>query len=88
MKKMVFVAMVVVSMALTAEAARKGSGKQQPNNPRQPSEPCVAYGCNDSGYDEDRNDDQSSNDTYVPGSGTYEGNDRDTGSEYINGMPY
>ena len=87
MKKMAFVAMIVVSMAVTAEAARKGSGKQ-PNNPRQPSEPCVAYGCNDNGYDDDRNEDQSSNDTYVPGSGTYEGNDRDTGSDYINGMPY
>lgn len=87
MKKMAFVAMVVVSMVLTAEAARKSSGKQ-PNYPSKPSEPCVAYGCNDDGYSDDRNDNQSSDDTYVPGSGTYEGNDRDTGSDYINGMSY
>lgn len=87
MKKMAFVAMLVVSMALTAEAARKGSsGKQPIGNPRQTND-CAAYGCNDDGYSND-GDDQSSNDTHVPSSGTYEGNDRDTGSDYINGMPY
>lgn len=82
MKKMAFVAMLVFTVALSAEAARKGSSKNQPINPRPASEPCTAYGCND-----DQNN-QSSDDTYVPGSGTYEGNDRDTGSDYINGMPY
>lgn len=89
MKKMAFVAMLVVSMALTAEAARKGSSqrKQPITSPREKTESCAAYGCNDDGYS-DNGDDQSSNETYVPGSGTYEGNDRDTGSDYINGMPY
>lgn len=82
MKKMAFVSMLVFAMAFSAEAARKGSTKKQPVDPRQASEPCAAYGCND----DDGN--QSSDDTYVPSSGTFEGNDRDIGSDYINGMSY
>lgn len=82
MKKMAFVAMLVFSMALSAEAARKGSSKKQPVDARENTEPCAAYECTD------ERDSEGSDETYVPGSGTYEGNDRDTGSDYINGMPY
>ncbi len=82
MKKMALVAMLVFTVTLTAEAARKKSSQNQPIAPRPASEPCVGYDC------QDDQKSQSSDDTYVPGSGTYEGNDRDTGSDYINGMPY
>jgi len=84
MKKIAFITMVVFSIALSAEAARKGS-RRQSTDPRPTSTPCTSYGCNDDGYE---SDDQSSNETYGPSSGTFEGNDRNTGSEYINGMPY
>lgn len=84
MKKMAFIAMVVFSLAISAEAARKGSSKKQPADvdARENSEPCATYDCTD------ERDSEGADDTYVSGSGTYEGNDRDTGSDYINGMPY
>lgn len=88
MKKLALTAMLLFSIAMTAEAARKNTPMTQPVDSYSDSEVCPSYGCNEGGDGGQGADDQSSMETYVPGSGTYEGNDRDTGSDYINGMPY
>lgn len=85
MSKFILAIILLFSFSLSAHAARKGSPRKQPPIDRQgPTEDCPSYGCS-----EDTNEDSGS-DTYVPGrTETYEdGGDRDTGSDYINGMPY
>ena len=85
MNKFLLLALLIFSFATSAQAARKAS--KQPIDRSGTSDSCSpAYG----GCDEDSqsNDDQSSNSTSTSRSGTYEGNDRDTGSDYVNGMPY
>lgn len=85
MKKIAILAMVAFSITLSAQAAKK----DQPVDSYTESDACPSYGCNEGGVDgQYSGDDQSSMDTIAPGSENYEGNDRDTGSDYINGMPY